>query len=80
MAAQIEGHQIGGGFGRPNKIAAHLLPCWRLIFDVHRLNLDMEAHLFSLLELRLEKIKYTFDLTLCDELFDILLEKNFINL
>ena len=26
----------------------------------------------------LEKIKYTFDLTLCDELFDILLEKNFI--
>ena len=27
---------------------------------------------------RLEKIKYTFDLTLCDELFDILLEKNFI--
>jgi len=27
---------------------------------------------------RLEKIKYTFDLTLCDELFDILLAKNFI--
>jgi hypothetical protein len=27
---------------------------------------------------RLEKIKYTFDLTLCDELFDILLEQNFI--
>ena len=27
---------------------------------------------------RLEKIKYTFDLTLCDDLFDILLEKNFI--
>ena len=27
---------------------------------------------------RLERIKYTFDLTLCDELFDILLEKNFI--
>ena len=27
---------------------------------------------------RLEKIKYTFDLTLCDELFDILLERNFI--
>ena len=27
---------------------------------------------------RLEKIKYTFDLTLCDELFDILLEKNLI--
>jgi len=26
----------------------------------------------------LEKIKYTFDLTLCDDLFDILLEKNFI--
>ena len=26
----------------------------------------------------LEKIKYTFDLTLCDELFDILLEQNFI--
>ena len=29
-------------------------------------------------KLRLEKIKYTFDLTLCDDLFDILLEKNFI--
>src|SRR6185369_6469351 len=28
----------------------------------------------------LEKIKYTFDLTLCDGLFDILLEKNFIKL
>jgi hypothetical protein len=27
---------------------------------------------------RLEKIKYTFDLTLCDNLFDILLENNFI--
>ena len=27
---------------------------------------------------RLENVKYTFDLTLCDELFDILLEKNFI--
>jgi len=27
---------------------------------------------------RLEKIKYTFDLTLCDDLFDIFLEKNFI--
>ena len=27
---------------------------------------------------RLEKIKYTFDLTLCCELFDILQEKNFI--
>jgi len=27
---------------------------------------------------RLEKIKYTFDLTFCDELFDILLEQNFI--
>jgi len=27
---------------------------------------------------RLEKIKYTFDLTLCDDLFDILLEMNFI--
>ena len=26
----------------------------------------------------LEKIKYTFDLTLCDELFDVLLEQNFI--
>jgi hypothetical protein len=29
---------------------------------------------------RLEKMKYTFDLTLCDNLFDILLEKNFIKL
>jgi hypothetical protein len=29
---------------------------------------------------RLEKIKYTFDLTLCDNLFDILLENNFIKL
>jgi hypothetical protein len=29
---------------------------------------------------RLEKIMYTFDLTLCDNLFDILLEKNFIKL
>jgi hypothetical protein len=28
----------------------------------------------------LEKIKYTFDLTLCDNLFDILLENNFIKL
>ena len=27
---------------------------------------------------RLEKLKYTFDLTLCDELFDILLDQNFI--
>ena len=27
---------------------------------------------------QLEKIKYTFDLILCDELFDILLEQNFI--
>jgi hypothetical protein len=26
---------------------------------------------------QLEKIKYTFDLTLCDNLFDILLENNF---
>jgi hypothetical protein len=26
----------------------------------------------------LEKIKYTFDLTLCDDLFDTLLEKDFI--
>jgi vacuolar-type H+-ATPase subunit C/Vma6 len=29
---------------------------------------------------RLEKIKYTFDLNLCDNLFDILLENNFIKL
>jgi hypothetical protein len=29
---------------------------------------------------RLEKIKYKFDLTLCDNLFDILLENNFIKL
>jgi hypothetical protein len=29
---------------------------------------------------RLGKIKYTFDLTLCDNLFDILLENNFIKL
>jgi hypothetical protein len=29
---------------------------------------------------QLEKIKYTFDLTLCDNLFDILLENNFIKL
>ncbi|TVT97876.1 hypothetical protein EJB05_56855, partial [Eragrostis curvula] len=29
---------------------------------------------------RLKKIKYTFDLTLCDELFDSLLENNFIRL
>jgi hypothetical protein len=29
---------------------------------------------------RLDKIKYTFDLTLCDNLFDILLENNFIKL
>jgi hypothetical protein len=29
---------------------------------------------------RLEKTKYTFDLTLCDNLFDILLENNFIKL
>jgi hypothetical protein len=28
----------------------------------------------------LDKIKYTFDLTLCDNLFDILLENNFIKL
>jgi hypothetical protein len=28
----------------------------------------------------LEKVKYTFDLTLCDNLFDILLENNFIKL
>ena len=27
---------------------------------------------------QLEKIKYTFDLILCEELFDILLEQNFI--
>jgi hypothetical protein len=29
---------------------------------------------------RLDKIKYTFDLTLCDNLFDIFLENNFIKL
>ena len=29
---------------------------------------------------KLEKIKYTFNLTLCDDLFDILLDNNFIKL
>jgi hypothetical protein len=48
---------------------------------------DEKSELFVCLDLkpcpqkhRLEKIKYTFDLTLCDNLFDILLENNFIKL
>ena len=35
MAAQIEGHQIGGWgekFGRPTKMAAHLLPLLEIKF------------------------------------------------
>jgi hypothetical protein len=48
---------------------------------------DEKSELFICLALkpspkkhRLEKIKYTIDLTLCDNLFDILLENNFIKL
>ena len=52
LAAQIEDHQIGGG-------DLEVLPkwhlicslCWRLIFDIHQLNLYMAAHLLFLPEL-----------------------------